>query len=344
MSYRVVKGNDFSDVLNGNVGFVLCIGNTRTAEIPGITAAGENPDLIKFTPPADAELLHYGQCKSIPFPPATPDGKPTPALITYTALRLLKVPLFVVDAGLMVKPKIPHYTINAPVGNNIAEQSAFSMDSAMEAFEYARIIGKEISKAFDVLMIGESIPAGTTTAGAVLKALGLDPAVSSSMPQNPVNIKREVIEKAVRRVESDDPIEILAEVGDPVLLAVAGISTGAEKPVVLAGGTQMAAASQIIRRIDESSEIYLATTTYVADDATASISEISAVDVIASDPGLGESSKPGLRAYTEGFVKEGVGAGGATLLAYKNGYTMKQFLSEVERDYEIIIEQVRKQT
>ncbi|MFN3136022.1 MAG: TIGR00303 family protein, partial [Candidatus Kryptonium sp.] len=44
---------DFNSVI-----FVLVIGNTKTAEIPGITVAGANPDLIKYTPPADAELLY----------------------------------------------------------------------------------------------------------------------------------------------------------------------------------------------------------------------------------------------------------------------------------------------
>ena len=44
--------------------------------------AGADPDFLKFTPPADAEFLHYGFCKSIDVIPMTPDGKPTPALLT----------------------------------------------------------------------------------------------------------------------------------------------------------------------------------------------------------------------------------------------------------------------
>jgi len=338
MDYKVVKGKDFSHLLEESVAFILCIGNTLTAEIPGITVAGESPELIKFTPPADAELLCYGYCKSIPFPPATPDGKPTPALITYTALRLTEVPLFVVDSGLIEKPKMPHYTINAPVGKNILESSAMEIEKAMESFEYARIVGREMSKEFDVLMIGESIPAGTTTAGAVLKAMGFNPRVSSSMPENPISIKHKVIEKAISRVKSNDPINIVAEVGDPVLLTVSGIAIGSKKPVILAGGTQMAAVSQVVKNLQPDAEIYIATTKYVIEDGTADIAEISAVDVVASDPGLGKSSKPGLRAYEDGFVKEGVGAGGAVLLAYRRRITRNQFLREIERDYERIIE------
>jgi len=337
----VIKGEDFSELLDKKVAFILCIGNTLTAEIPGITVAGESPDLIRFTPPADAELLCYGYCKSIPFPPATPDGKPTPALITYTALRLTRVPLFVVDSGLIEKPKMPYFALNAPVGRNIAEGSALDIDRARETFEYAKILGGEISKEFDTLMIGESIPAGTTTAGAVLKAFGIDPMVSSSMPENPVEMKQRVIDKAVSRVKSDDPIEIIAETGDPVLLVLSGIAVGSKNPVILAGGTQMAAVSQIVKKLNPNADIHIATTKYVAQDETANIVSISAADIIASDPGLGMSVKVGLRAYEEGFVKEGVGAGGATLLAYKRGYTIEQFLREVERDYEIVVERVR---
>lgn len=341
MSYRVIRGRDFSDLLDGKVTFILCIGNTMTAEIPGITVAGESPELIKFTPPADAELLCYGYCKSIPFPPATPDGKPTPALITYTALRLTHVPLFVVDSGLIEKPKMPYWTVNAPVGRNIAEESAMDLEDVKRTFNYGKILGKELSKEFDVLVIGESIPAGTTTAGAVLKAMGLDPKVSSSMPENPVDIKRRVMDMAVSRVESDDPLEIMAEVGDPVLVTVSGISTGFAKHVILAGGTQMAAVSQIVNALNPDAEVHIVTTKYVAEDKTSDIAEISATDVIASDPGLEKSTKAGLRAYGQGFVKEGVGAGGASLLVYRKGYTTEQFLREVERDYEVVVEQVR---
>jgi uncharacterized protein (TIGR00303 family) len=347
MSWEVLKGEKgdaerFIELLKGDPVFAFAIGNTKTAEVPGITVAGANPELIKFTPPADAELLHYGHCKIIPFPPATPDGKPTPALITYTALRTTGVPFFVVDSGLMTKPNIPYFDIAAPVGENIAEKPAMKIEEAKEAFERAKKLGEMLSRISDVLIIGESIPAGTTTAGAVLKAFGIKAAVSSSMPDNPVKIKEEVISKAVERVEgidSSDPLDVVAAVGDPVMVGVAGMAIGSTKPVLLAGGTQMAAIAQIIRKLDEDTDIAIATTTYVAGDETADMVGISPdVPVIAADPMLGNSSKLGLRAYAEGFVKEGVGAGGATLLAYARGMSSKEFLKEVERSYYEVVE------
>ncbi|MDI3498008.1 nicotinate mononucleotide-dependent phosphoribosyltransferase CobT [Archaeoglobus sp.] len=336
MTLKFVKGeSDILELAKGRAAFVLVIGNTKTANIEGITVAGANPELIKYTPPADAELLYHGKCLSIDGVPATPDGKPTPALITYTALRLTSIPLFVVNSGLMVPPKIPYIDLNAPVGENIAESRAMDREKVEEVLERAKIVGRQLSKLSDVLIIGESIPAGTTTAAAVLKALGLNAAVSSSMPENPVELKRKVVERAVERVESNDPIEVLSAVGDPVMVGVAGISLGSEKPVILAGGTQMVAIANLIARMGEV-EAVIATTKYVASDATADLS-LSPFPVIASDPMLGKSQYPGLRAYEEGFVKEGVGAGGMTSVAYARGITPEKFLEEVEKDYEKIV-------
>jgi len=205
----------------------------------------------------------------------------------------------------------------------------------MEVLERAKILGREISKLADVLIIGESIPAGTTTAAAVLRALGLKVAVSSSMPRNPVELKREVVEKAVSRVESEEPVEILSAVGDPVMVGVSGIALGSEKPVILAGGTQMVAIANLISRMGDV-EAVIATTKYVCDDKTADLT-ISPYPVVAADPMLGNSKYPGLRAYDEGFVKEGVGAGGLTAAAYVRGVKPETFLKEIERNYERIV-------
>jgi uncharacterized protein (TIGR00303 family) len=334
--FEIVKGDasEFIELLKGRVAFVLVIGNTKTAEVPGITVAGANSEMIKYTPPADAELLYYGECKSIDGVPATPDGKPTPALISYTALRLTGIPFFVVDSGLMIKPRIPHVTLNAPVGNNIDEEMAMDPKSVEEVIDRGRKFGEQISKLVDVALIGESIPAGTTTAGAVLKALGLKPAISSSMPKNPVNLKMKVIEKAVKRVKGDTPLEILSAAGDPVMAGVIGVALGCRK-VILAGGTQMIAIANLISRMGECSAA-IATTKYVANDPDANMS-LSPYPVIATDPMLGKSMYPGLKAYEEGFVKEGVGAGGLTLLTYVRGVAPETFLKEVERDYEEIV-------
>ncbi len=334
--YRVIKGDAerHLEMLKNRATFVFVIGNTMTAEIKGITVAGANPELIKYTPPADVELLYYGECKSIDAIPATPDGKPTPALITYTALKLVNIPFFVVDSGLIVKPKVPYVSINAPIGNNIAEMQAMDYNEVLDALNMAKKFGEQISKYSDVILIGESIPAGTTTAAAVLKALGMDAAVSSSMPKNPIELKKRVVEKALKMIEGDEnPIEIVSKVGDPVMVGVIGIALGAaklRKPIVLAGGTQMVAIANVLKRIDDVDAI-IATTSYVVKDKNADM-DLSPYPVVSVDLGFEKSSKSGLRAYAEGFVKEGVGAGGAALLAYIRGFDT-EFLKAVEENY-----------
>ena len=60
--------------------------------------AGADADFIKFTPAADAEFLHYGSCKSIDMIPMTPDGKPTPALLTKAALESASIPQVIINA------------------------------------------------------------------------------------------------------------------------------------------------------------------------------------------------------------------------------------------------------
>ncbi|MCS7118893.1 MAG: TIGR00303 family protein [Archaeoglobaceae archaeon] len=313
--------------------FILVIGNTKTAEIPGITVAGANPELIKYTPPADAELLYHGKCISIESIPATPDGKPTPALLTFTALRLTKIPLLVVDSGLIVKPKIPHITLGAPVGENIAKFRAMEKEDVEKVVKNGKILGEQLSKLASLLIVGESIPAGTTTAGAALKALGFEPRVSSSMPDNPVDLKRKVIDEAVKRVHSKDPIEIISAVGDPVMAGIFGILNGCRR-VLLAGGTQMVAIANLAKSLD--CEVSIVTTEFVANDKNADLS-LAPCEVFVTKIPLARSRYPGLRAYADGFVKEGVGAGGMTFLAYKKGIKEEEFLKEVERDYERIV-------
>jgi NaMN:DMB phosphoribosyltransferase len=56
--------------------------------------------------------------------------------------------------------------------------------------------------------------------------------------------------------------------------------------------------------------------------------------------GLDRSTKAGLRSYSEGFVKEGAGAGGATIAAYlkEQSLTQKIFLHDLEKNYSATIE------
>ncbi len=258
--------------------FACVISHTATSEIPGLTAAGANPEIVKFTSPADAEFLHYGRCICIPAVPATPDGKPTPALITRAALQAASVPLLIVDSGAEVKPAVPAISFGVSPGGNIAKEDAMPVEQVEKALAYGRTLGAQLARASDLVVVGESIPGGTTTALAVLGALGVDARfrVSSSMPENPHELKNRVVASAYARADkAGTPIEVVARYGDPMMPAVAGIAAGAIEEggkVMLAGGTQMAAVLAIMKALGTPlGRVCIGTTCYVAGDRSADL-------------------------------------------------------------------------
>lgn len=158
-----LKAEGFLEELRGKKPlFILTIATTETGKIPGISAAGKMPEFTDYTPPADAELLHLGKCKCINGVPVTPDGIPTPALISMSALRLADVPVVVCSGGLRVKPQIPFLDVGGSPGRDIRTGS--SVDNVQEVIDRAAIAGENLAKAADYLVVGESIPGGTTTA------------------------------------------------------------------------------------------------------------------------------------------------------------------------------------
>lgn len=324
--------------------FSLVISYTATSEIPGITVAGEHPDLIKYTSPADAEFIHYGHCKSISVIPMTPDGKPTPALLTKTALEAASIPNIIINAGSKIAPKLPFIDMDLEYGKNISNEDALSQEAIRKAVEYGRIIGRFLGTSTDCLVIGESIPGGTTTALGVLEGLGLKALVSSSMPDNPTNLKAEVVKNALKRVQSNDPFDIVAHLGDPMIPTVAGIlSTSSEiTKVILAGGTQMAAVLYFAKSMGfDGKNTAIGTTSYVVDDKSANLVEtvekIFDIPILVAKLKLGQSKISGLRSYAEGFVKEGAGAGGISIACMlKTGIDAEKLLSLTEKEYERI--------
>lgn len=121
------KSNVIDKFLTTNPLFVCVISYTETSQVPGITFAGANPDLIKYTSPADSEFLFHGRCFSISGVPATPDGIPTPALLTRTALLLGKIPCLVVNSGSKIDPKIPFISFGINHGKNIQYEAALQL-------------------------------------------------------------------------------------------------------------------------------------------------------------------------------------------------------------------------
>jgi len=326
---------------SGKFLFSFVISYTETCEIPGITIAGADKDSIQFTPPADAEYLHFGYCKTIDTIPMTPDGKPTPGILTKTALESSSIPHLVINAGSKISPQLPFIETGVSFGNNISTQDAMTDSQVSHAVDFGRIIGRSLASLTDCLVIGECIPGGTTTALAVLRALGYDAKVSSSIPENPTELKNQIVESALKRIDSDHPYSIVAKVGDPMIPFVAGMLSSASSvsKVMLAGGTQMAAVLAFASKIgfdDENTAI--GTTSYVIDDKSANfrelIQKIADVPIISIDPYLKNSKHSGLKAFSEGFAKEGVGAGGTIISSMlKTGNNSEKFLELAEKEY-----------
>jgi uncharacterized protein (TIGR00303 family) len=345
------KAKAFLDEIEAkNPLFICTIATTETGKIPGLSAAGANPDFTDFTPPADAELLLLGKCKSIQGVPITPDGIPTPGLITTSALHLADIPVLIVNGGVKVKPQIPYVDLGGSSGRDI--RTGNSVDNAEEVIERAKILGEQLAKVSDYLVIGESIPGGTTTALGVLSAMGIHAQgkVSSTLPENPHNLKTEVVAAGLKSAGEkfgslkNNPIKAISCIGDPMMAAMVGLVIGGarQSPVLMAGGTQMTAILAVINILSPESLCNLAigTTRWVTKDTTSDIcgivKQFCQVPVIAADLDFGPSKYPGLQIYETGLVKEGVGAGGASIAAMvKTGGAVSKdiLLKEIERNY-----------
>ncbi len=307
---------------------ILVAGTTRTAEIDGISAAGASRDLLVHTPSADAEILAYGDTVRAPVTPVSPTGCPTPAVVTRAVRELLGFDLTVVDGGLARPTGAPTVSVGARPGGDIREPDP--VQTAPGAFVAARRFGRALPD--DRVVVGETVPGGTTTAMAVLRALGEDAlgSTSSSLPENPLDLKERVVEAAF---ESSDvapgraahaPETALRAVGDPVLAVAAGLAAGALESgteVVLGGGTQLLAAAALVRHAGVPDRATLATTSYLAADVS-ELEEAAAaleLDLAVTDPDFDADGAGPLTAYADGVAKEGAGMGGALRLADEAG-------------------------
>ena len=345
------KGKIFLEKLRGKEPLFVCVlGTTETAKIQGLSAAGKNPELTDFTPPADVELLLLGKCKCIQGVPMTPEGIPTPAIITRAALSLGKIPTLVVNGGLRIKPHVPFVELGGKPGKDI--RSGKAVENASAVVEKAEILGETLADVADYLVIGESIPGGTTTALGILTVMGIEAKgkMSSSMPNNPHELKTKVVEEAMKASNlkfgdlATDPINAITHLGDPMMPAFSGLVIGAASnvPVLMAGGTQMAAILAIVKALKPEvlGNVAIATTRWIVNDSKADlkglVSQIADAPIMAINLNFTQSRFEGLRAYEEGAVKEGVGAGGACIAAVlKSNFSIKveDLFMEIERIY-----------
>ncbi len=347
--YLEEEGRRFVEKIKGKDPlYALVLGNTETGKIPDVSAAGAVPEITDFTPAADAELLFYGRCKSIDGVPVTPDGIPTPGLITMSALQLTDAPVFIVEGGLRVKPKVPYFSLGGLPGGDI--RSGDAVKNAEEVLEEGRILGKSLSSLADYLVVGESIAGGTTTALGVLTAMGVNGMVSSSMPGNPLELKKTIVEDGMKKAGvsfgslKNNPLGAVGALGDPMMPAFAGVVLGAAEsvPVLMAGGTQMTAVLAIVASMEgKLDNIAIGTTRWIVEDASSNIAgtveQIAKVPIINTKLSFAESKYPGLKVYEEGIVKEGVGAGGTAISASMKGIRLERLLEKIEENYSKLV-------
>ncbi len=322
--------------------FILIVGGTELATIPGISAAGSNPDAMAYTAPADAEVLWSGLPQIIDALPVDPAGHPTPALITRAAYLEARFPILIVRAGTFLPPTIPYVETSASPGKDPRQGKA--VEEAFSLWEKGKRLGEELSKTQNYLVVAESLPGGTTSALCALRALGYNGMVSSAFPHNPISLKEKVWQEvssfqgisygSLRRAG----LKALESCGDPMQAVAGGLVEGAHPQcqVVLAGGTQMLAVSAALRHQGYNRPLYVATTRYVVEDKSAHFKEIAqelGVEVYSAPLDFSHSSFPGLSDYERGFVKEGVGAGGAIWYAEKLGISVKTIISRTEELY-----------
>lgn len=319
--------------------FLCIISNTDTGKIPGLSAAGTSPELTDYTPGADAELVETNRIITMPELPEAPGGSPTPAIVTRAALNLTGIPSMFVASGLRRKPAVPYVELGGAAGSDIRVGPA--VPDALTIYENASLLGRKLSRLSDCVFIGESIAGGTTTALAVLRALGYQAGVSSSFQSNPTALKEEVVAQALSRAGiregalKNHPLRAVQEVGDPMMPAALGLMRGlGGSRVVLSGGTQMAAVLALAKALEIQGDISIATTKYIIEDRSAGFKEIveaAGRPYFYADPGLEKSKIPPVQIYAQGYVKEGVGMGGASLLAGVYGVSQRQLVEETDR-------------
>ncbi|MDH5465594.1 MAG: TIGR00303 family protein [Thiovulaceae bacterium] len=325
--------------------FLLAACVTQTCQIEGITQAGI-PGLIHMTPTLDAEFIVTGKVFSLGEIAETPKGVPTPALITRAAQILRPFEsLKILNLGLEIEPKNcelldfemqPSLRIDTGAGIN-----------ALEVFEKGKNFAKHYKLTGDYLILGESTPSGTTTAQASAEVLGFDTkdAFASSFKQNPQSIKTKVIKEALSQIQTHmTSFEKLGLVSDNMLIFTAGFLIQASKrfPLVLAGGTQMAAALLIADTLAKESDctinaenLYHLTTKWVAEDSHSDIDKLLQqlsfpLQAYYADFDFSRTSHPALKLYDQGEAKEGVGAGACLAYMQANGIDIATITKTIE--------------
>jgi uncharacterized protein (TIGR00303 family) len=320
--------------------FACIFGFTETALIPNISAAGATPEARKYTACADAEFLYYGVEHEFTYllPPLSAGA--SPVFISRAIIEALKIPMYLFDAGSYQASAVPLIDLGGTWARCLSSGMAMEVETVQSLFRQGLDWGERLANQNPegYLVVGECVVGGTTTALAILTALGISAAgkVNSSHPVCNHQQKWEVVQRGIAQMQTrgisseNDPLEIVAALGDPMQAVAAGIAIACSRKcgIMLAGGTQMLAVYALINAIAkfhklawEPQQVVIGTTRWVAEDQTGATIELAKL-LENSPPLLGtgldftRSRFTQLQAYEQGFVKEGVGAGAISIAAH----------------------------
>ena len=349
------------DILKNNINnfkIFLVIAGTNTSQIPGISAAGLNAKSRRITALADAEFLLMGASKDHKYKLPPLNAGVTPALISHVCSKLLNVYPVIVPLGIEVKPHFNHLIVedrDLGPSNCLSTGKSMPRDRVVNLYKRGLEIGKSSKQ---LILISESVPGGTTTAQAVMEAFGLRVSnlVGSSLFKAPRDLRRKVVQKGLlnANLKNDfDSFDVVAAVGDPFQAFSMGLLIGArlaKQPVILSGGSQMLAVTLLAleflganNKDDFIENIFIATTGWLVKDNSLNdllnlINEKYDVNLLGlvSPLNFKSSIYKELKDYEMGHVKEGVGAGGISLLAYLNGFKNDQIVSLCQQNLEMM--------
>jgi uncharacterized protein (TIGR00303 family) len=329
--------------------FACVLGFTETGLIPGISAAGATPRDRQITAIADAEFLVNGpQRQPAQALPSLEVGA-SPVLISRAVVAAQNLPVHLFNAGLPQPPTVAAIDLQGQPAACLSRGTALPATIVRHLFQQGLVWGERLALQVpsSYVILGECVVGGTTTALAVLTALGI-PAIGKVNSSHPIcnhQQKWNLVQQGLGRTFPScsvlashpgplaSPVEIVAAIGDPMQAVVAGMTIAASQHcgVLLAGGTQMLAVYALTRTFASwgghpwrPERVVVGTTRWVAEDPTGDTiglaREIGEVPLLATPLSFATSRFATLRAYEQGFVKEGVGAGGCAIAAalYQN--------------------------
>ena len=327
----------------GHGEFLLVLAATATAAVAGISAAGSTPESRRFTAAADGELVVLGPTAPRPHAlPPLPAGV-SPALISWVVLEQLGLTRRVVNAGVAVAPAVAHEQVpGCQPAACLSTGRALPLQGVRDLLRWGEALGRDWVRHQPgaLLVVGECVAGGASTAAAILQGLGVDGAglVSGSLRQPPHQLRQQLIAQGLQRSgRPGTALELAAAVGDPMQPLVAGVILGCAgaTPVLLAGGSQMVAVLALALALARARcqpvtpllhATAVGTTRWVAREPGSNLALLlermhgqlrlpQAPVAMASSLDFSSCAHPALRDYEAGYVKEGVGAGGLAIVA-----------------------------